>query len=141
MRFVETFKALGHPNIRASHATTLMVTREPELTTRGDCVVAVSAEKGLRDIDPKVKEAIRSLDARVSLILEAYGLAFAATGRGDPSLTLSHPTDMVARKSHYICERTLMIGADKAACNIEPNLLGLLQSSACTVKITLVVKI
>ncbi|KON29324.1 hypothetical protein AC482_06750 [miscellaneous Crenarchaeota group-15 archaeon DG-45] len=140
MRLVETFRALGHPNIRASHATTLMVTREPELTPRGDCVVAVSAEKGPRDIDSRAKEAIRSPDARVSLILEAGGLAFEAAGRGDPGLTLNHPTDMVARRSRYVCDRTLMIGADKAARDIEPNLLRLLQSSACIVKITLVVE-
>ena len=31
---------------------------------------------------------------------------------------MSHPTDMVVRKSGYICGRTLAINADKAACDL-----------------------
>jgi hypothetical protein len=35
--------------------------------------------------------------------------------KGHPSLTLSHPGDIVIRKSKFICERTLAICATKAA--------------------------
>ncbi|MCW3991716.1 MAG: DUF371 domain-containing protein [Candidatus Bathyarchaeota archaeon] len=137
---METFAARGHPNIRAGHRTTLMVTREPELTPRGDCIVAVAAERGLGSLDPRMKEAIRSRDAGVRLILEAGGLIFEVLGRGNAGLTLSNPTDMIARRSHYMCDGTLMVGADKAACDIEPPLLRLLQNSDQVVNVTLVVE-
>ncbi|MBC7111709.1 MAG: DUF371 domain-containing protein, partial [Methanothermobacter sp.] len=42
---------------------------------------------------------------------------------GHPELTLDHPTDIVCRKSDYICSRTLMIRADKAACDLDENLV------------------
>ena len=139
MQLRETFKAWGHPNITASHRTTLMVTRELDVTLRGDCIVAVAAEKGLRDLDPRVKEAMRSRDARIRLILQADGLTFQVSGRGDPRLTFSHPTDMVTRRSSYVCYRTLMIGADKAANDLEPSLVRMLQRREQVVNITLVV--
>jgi hypothetical protein len=139
MQLREKFKAWGHPNITASHRTTIMVTREPDVTLRGDCIVAVAAEKGLRDLDPRVKEAMRSRDAGIRLILQADGLTFQISGRGDPRLTLSHPTDIVTRRSSYVCDRTLMIGADKAANDIEPRLVRMLQRREQVVNITLVV--
>ncbi len=141
MQLRETFRARGHPNIKASHRTTLMVTREPELTPRGNCIVAIAAEKGLKDLDPKVKATIRSRDARIRLILEVSGLVFEVSGRGDPRLTLSHPTDMIARRSSYICDRTLLVGADKAACGLQSPLLRLLKNREQVVKITLMVEI
>jgi hypothetical protein len=139
MQLRETFKARGHPNITASHRTTLMVTREPDVTLRGDCIVAVAAEKGLRDLDRRVKEAMCSRDAGIRLILQADGLTFQVSGRGDPRLTLSHPTDMVTRRSSYVCDRTLMVGADKAAYDLEPRLVRMLQKREQVVNITLVV--
>lgn len=45
------------------------------------------------------------------------------TGFGHEDLTLTHPTDIVIRKSDYICPRTLMIGADKAARDLDENLI------------------
>lgn len=117
-----------------------MVTRDPELTERGDCIVAVSAEKGPRDLDPRMKEAIRSREAGISLVLAADGLTFEVSGRGHPGLMLSHPTDMVTRKSDYICDRTLMIGADSAACDLSERLLRRIRGEGCIIEITIVVE-
>jgi hypothetical protein len=139
MRLVEGFLAWGHPNIRAGHRTTLMVTREPELTPRGDCIVAVASEKGLSDLSPKLREAARSEEARITLILEAEGHIFTVSGRGDLRLTLSHPRDMVVRRSRYICPRTLMIKADKAACDIPEKLRRTLQRRI-PVRVTVIVE-
>lgn len=140
MGLMEVFRARGHPNIRARHRTTLMITREEEVTERGDCIVAVAAERGLRDLNPRVRDGIRRDGARLSLLLEADGLVFKVMGYGDPRLPLSHPTDMVVRKSGYICERTLMIRADKAACDIPGPLLRLLQRRGQVVTLRLMVE-
>ena len=127
MEIVETFEAWGHPNIRSTHRTTLMVTRDEGLTTRGDCIVAVKAGKGLKDLEPRLKELIRSEEAKVALTIEAGDSSFTVTGRGHPRLSLNDPVDIVVRKSGYICNRTLMIGADKAACDIPGSFAKLLQ--------------
>jgi hypothetical protein len=114
-----------------------MITVDDHLSTRGDCIVAVRAEKGLRDLSPGIKEVIRSEGASVRLIIKAEGRTFITEGSGDPRLTLSHPSDMVIRKSSYICDRTLMIRADKAARDIEDPFVKLLQKGNCQVSLTI----
>ena len=133
----ETFKAWGHPNVRSTHRTTLMTPTDGHLSTRGDCIVAVSAEKGHRDISPRIKEAIRSEGESVRLIIEIESKTFIVGGFGDPRLTLSHPSDIVVRKSGYICDRTLMIGADMAACDIDDSLIELLRKENCQISLTI----
>lgn len=137
MLISETFKASGHPNIRSTHKTTIMITRDAELTPRGNCIVAVKSDKWLGNLDPKLKEAMRRPNAIIRLIIEAGGLSFEVKGRGDPKLTLNHPTEMVARKSGYICERTLMIGADKAASDMDGVLVKLLKEPNQVIKVTI----
>ena len=44
-------------------------------------------------------------------------------GWGHEDLTLTHPTDIVIRKSDYTCPRTLMIKANKAARDLEGKLI------------------
>jgi len=117
-----------------------MITREPRLTTRGDCIVAVAAEMGASDLDTTMKAAMRSRDAKIKLVLEAGKIVFEISGRGDPGLTLTHMNDMVARKSSYICDRTVMVRADKAACDIPTPLLRLLKEPERAVNLELVVE-
>jgi len=117
-----------------------MITWEPRLTTRGDCIVAVAAEMGVGGLDSTMKAAMRSRGAKIKLVLEACGIVFEISGRGDPGLTLTHMNDMVARRSNYICDRTVMVRADKAACDIPPPLLRLLKEPERAVNIELVVE-
>jgi len=133
----ETFKARGHPNVRSTHKTTLMTTTDGHLSTRGDCIVAIRAEKGLRDLNPRIKEAIRREGSTVRLLIETEGRTFTVEGKGDPRLTLNHPSDMVIRKSGYICDRTLMIMADKAACDIDNSMIELLRKENCQISLTI----
>lgn len=141
MRFTECFKAWGHPNVRATHETTIMVTRDESLTQRGDCVIAVDAEKALRDLPQEFKGAVRNRDAVITLRVEVGGVVFEVVGRGDPGLSYADESDMVARKSDYVCGRTLMIGADKAACDMEKGVVTLLQDSEREVTLTLTVEL
>ena len=140
MRLTESFTARGHPNIRARHGMTLMITKDAEVTKRGDCIAAVSSEKGLQEMDEGVKKAMRSEKAKIKLTLDAGGCKFEVSGRGDPRLPLSHPTDMVARKSGFISDRTFMLKADKAALDIPPQMVKLLQNPEQIIKLTLTVE-
>lgn len=140
MRVKEAFKARGHPNIRARHRTTLMLTKDPELSLHGDCIVAVSSDKGLQDLNQKTKDAIRSKGSKITLTLETGGCSFEVHGFGDERLPLSHPSDIVVRKSCYVCERTLMILADKAAYEIPLEFVKQLQNSQQSVYIIILVE-
>ena len=89
--------------------------------------MAVNAERGLLDMPDDIKEAARSGETVISLRLEAGGEEFTIRGRGHPGLTYTDPSDIVVRKSGYVCGRTLMVGADKAACDIPDSFIRVLQ--------------
>jgi len=117
-----------------------MVTREEHLTERGDCVVAVGAEASLAVLPPEMKEAARSRDAAISLTLEVSGESFTVTGRGDPALTYASELDVVARRSWYVCGRTLMVEADGASVDVPRSIVRLLRNQGAQVKVTLRVR-
>ncbi|MEM2947706.1 MAG: DUF371 domain-containing protein [Candidatus Bathyarchaeia archaeon] len=141
MRVVEVITAFGHENIRASHTTTLEITKEKELTVRGDCIIAVSADKGLLDLKPEFRNFIRNENARLTIFIDASGLTDVVEAFGSPKLIFSHPADMVVRKSGYVCGRTLAIHANKAACDLSRALVKKLQNPEQSVKITLSVEV
>lgn len=133
--------AWGHPNILATHRTTLEFTKEEHLSSRGDCIVAVKAEKGPLELGAAFREAARVEDSRIELVLEVGKLKEAVSGFGSPQLTLSHATDFVARKSRYACPRTLMIRADKAACDLSRPMVALLRRTDTSCRIMITVQI
>ncbi len=141
MRIVEELFAQGHPNIRAKHPTTFEVTKDRELTRRGDCVIGVNAGKGLRDLSSEFKDLCRHDESRIVVELEAAGIAEVIVGRGSRKLTLSHSSELVARKSSYTSDRTIMIMADRAACDLSRGLIDALTSSATRLRVRITVEL
>ena len=123
MRFKEVFYAWGHHNVKAMHRTTLEITREEHLTLRGDCIIAVNSEKSVSDLVPEVKQAIRHEGAKVMLMLRLLDVEEVISGHGSEKLLLTSPLSIVCRKSDYICPRTLMIRCDKAAIDVNRELV------------------
>jgi hypothetical protein len=140
MKLTETFLARGHRNILALHETTVMTTREAHLSRRGDCVAAVSAEKGLSDLSPEIKEVARRPGAIIILTLRVGGEVFEVKGMGHPSLTYADPNDMVARKSGYVCDRTLMVHSDRAACDMPRRIVDKLRDPNAILHVTVTVE-
>jgi len=140
MKITEIIDAYGHENIRATHKTTLEVTKESTLTKRGDCVIAVGATKGAKDLSSEFKEAMKRQDAHTTITIEANGIREVVKARGSPQLLFTHPTDMVVRKSNYICGRTITIKANKAARDISRKLIEKIQNPDQKIKITLTVE-
>ncbi|MDV3293108.1 MAG: DUF371 domain-containing protein [Nitrososphaerales archaeon] len=108
----------GHPMVLGLHPTTIEITTDEHLTRNGDCIIGVSSERGCEGLSEEVKEALRGSGTRVSLRFFVNGESFLVTGRGDPRLTLSDPHDMVIRKSDFVSDRTLALGASAAAKDI-----------------------
>ena len=129
MLIVETLTARGHPNVLGTHKMTFEFTKDHELSRRGDCVIGVEADKGPLDLSREFKEICRREGARISVTLEALGVIDTIHGCGSPSLTFTHPSEMVGRKSKFTSDRTIMVWADKAACDLDKRLLEALRLS------------
>jgi hypothetical protein len=134
------FYARGHPAVMSTHPTTLELTKEDALSKNGDCIVAVGSSVGLRDLPEAMKNILSSEDCRARLTLKLDGYQFAIEGRGASSLTLSHPTDIVVRKSGFTSDRTLMVYANRAAADLPRSLVGLLQDPSRRVLVEFTVK-
>lgn len=137
----EVFFGYGHANMQATHKTTLEFTRDMHLSKRGDCIVAVAADKALSDLTAKFKENLRKPHAKIIITIEADGTTEKVYAEGSPQLILTHPTDMVIRKSGYVCSRTLAVHADKAACDLSRDLVEKLKNPKQKVKIVLTVRV
>lgn len=132
--------AHGHENIQATHETTFEITKEPTLTKRGDCIIAVEATNGAADLPLEFKEATRKKDAQITITIEAGELKEIVRAKGSPRLLFTHPTDLVVRKTDYVCGRTLAIRADKAASDLSRKLVEKIQDSNQGIRITLAVE-
>lgn len=118
-----TFFAKGNPNVTSKHRTTLEVTRDPEMSMRGDCIIGVSSEASTGNLPEELKNAMKKENTVIRVLLETENACDEIKGYGHPELTFDHPTDMVCRKSEFKCSRTLMIKADKAACDLKKRLI------------------
>jgi hypothetical protein len=136
----EIIRAFGHKNIQAIHPTTLMLTKDSQLTQTGDCITAVAADKATADLSLEFKDKLKNPNAKLTILIEASGIKEQINALGSPKLILSHPTDMVVRKSGYICNRTLAINADKASNDLPRALVEKLKDPRQEVKITLIIE-
>jgi len=136
-KIVEVIHAFGHPNIRSSHPTTIMFTKERQVTRRGDCVVAVAADKSVADLSTEFKNALRQPNAKLTIHLEVGGLQGQINAYGSPELALNHPNDLVIRKSEFISDRTLAVKADKSSADLSKAVIEKLKNPEQRVTLTL----
>jgi hypothetical protein len=141
MKITEVIFAYGNRNIQATHKSTLEITKENQLSKKGDCIIAVSAEKAVADLNPKFEASLRNENAKMTMLIEAGGIVEVVNSSGSRRLILTHPTDIVVRKSSYVCGRTLAIKADKAAWDLSRKLVERLRDPKQKVKITLIVEV
>ena len=108
----------GHKNILSLHSRTIEITKDSVLTKNGDCIVGVSANKACDDLDPALKQKLRTSDTvvKIGIIVEPY--EFNILGLGNNHLQVTHRHDIVLRKSNYVDSRTLIVSCDKSAIDI-----------------------
>ncbi len=118
----------GHKNIRSLHQKTIEITKESHLTPSGDCIIGVNASFGCHEIPDEIKEKLQNSDSRIkfSVLVDSY--VFEINGYGNEDLKLTHPNDIVIRKSTFVCPRTLGLKCDKASDSIPREIIQLLQN-------------
>jgi hypothetical protein len=141
MRFFEEVTAQGHVNVLGTHRMTFEVTKDQDLSKRGDCVIGVNANKGPTDFSFEFKEACRHEGARVTVRLDASGIIEIIHGLGSRHLSFSHPREIVGRKSSFSSDRTIMIRADKAACDLDRRLIEALRSPQTKLTVRILVEV
>ena len=116
-------KSRGHKNVTSLHKSTFEVTKDVEIGPTADCIVGTSADKSMLDFPEEFKAKIADSATHVTVVLETENGYDEIHGFGHEDLTLTHPTDIVCRTSDFTCSRTLMIRADKAARDLDEDLV------------------
>ncbi|MBP2145951.1 hypothetical protein J2129_001405 [Methanofollis sp. W23] len=130
MKARDVIHCRGHPNVRALHPSTFEVTTAPDLSPAGDCIIGVAADKGAADLDPALKHLLADERAEVTIRLRAGEVEEVVHARGSAGLALDHPTDLVWRRSSFVCGRTAAVDADTVAKTLDRRLVALLQAGA-----------
>jgi hypothetical protein len=132
---MDRFTARGHPLITSLHGSTLEITKDPEVGPKGNCIIAVSSSRGCRDLSEGVKRAIWE-GSEMYLLLKIGDVAEEIRGFGHPDLELSHPDEMVFRKSEFISPRTVLIRSDRSASDLSREFVEMLRNRS-EVQVTL----
>jgi len=137
-----SFNCYGHENITSKHKTTLEFTKDKDLGLEGDCIVGVKADFQLN----KIKEFIKSLknNKKITITIQTmtnninekiinnknnidgknnYNEKFIEKINAEINKSFNSDKEMVIRKSDFIDERTFAIKADKAAFELNRDLI------------------
>ena len=130
------FRAYGHPDILATHKTTLEFTKDKWLTLKGDCIVGVNADFNLT----KIKQFIKKVkNKNITIIIQTTNankkIKETITAQINPDFNDNN--EMVIRKTNFNSERTLAIKANKAAFGLSRNLIGFLKRKNSEISIIL----
>ncbi|MCX8183889.1 MAG: DUF371 domain-containing protein [Crenarchaeota archaeon] len=129
INIVEKVHGKGHPNIRATHPTTLAATVDPEIRVAGDCFLMVSADKSPSTLSEEFKNAARKRVKIVGRIIVG-GLEDVFECYGDPGLSFEDTHTMVFRKSRYVCSKTVGVESSKSARDIDRRIVKMLREGA-----------
>ena len=119
----------GHKNVLSLHSRTIEITKEPNLTKKGNCILGVSANKACNDLNTSLKDKLKTTGTVVKISIVVEPFEFEVSGYGSNTLEISHDHDIVLRKSNYVDSRTLAVSCDKSAFDIPRNLVTLLTST------------
>lgn len=114
---IEVVSFSGHSLIRASHKTTMEITKEGFLTERGDCIIGILADKSASDLSREMRKLI--LDGspiRFTIIVGEESYSFMASG--SRKLKMESNVSIVIRKSNFVDGRTVAVNSWAAACDV-----------------------
>ena len=94
----------------------------------GDCIVGTSAFSGCHNIPYELKQKLCNSNTDVIISIIVGNHQFKIIGKGHKSLILTHPHDIVIRKSDFVCPRTLAIKCNFASDSIPRDMVKLLQN-------------
>ncbi|MCS7127978.1 MAG: DUF371 domain-containing protein [Sulfolobales archaeon] len=136
---IEAVYARGHPNVQATHRTTVEVTKDEDLTPRGDCIIGIGANKSTDDLSEEFKKVLKdSSSILVALLYVESTLSDIIVCHGSESLSLNDRGRIVFRKSGYIDPSTIGIKCSKAAIDLSRYLVNKLKNPETVLNMVLI---
>ena len=123
MEVKEVIHCRGHPLVTGNHPTTFEVTREDHLTKNGNCIIGIAADKGCAGLSAAFRRVLANDDAVLITRLSSMDVTVEVKSHGSSRFTLDHPTDMVWRRSAFVCGRTIGILSDHVAADLPKTLI------------------
>ena len=117
-RLSVSFVCRGHPNVAATHAKTLELTRDTEISRRATCVLGVAGDHD--------DHALLALRGRVEVVLECEGERDEFTATMSPFFL--GDDSLVFRRGDGLRGDTFAFDATKTAATVDRRLVGLLGS-------------
>ena len=122
MTILEKIFAYGHENILCTHSTTIELTKENCLTKRGNCILGINASKACNDLNDGLKKILKK-GRKLKITIKTNQFTDTFYGYGNKDLTLMDKSDIVFRKSEFICGRTLLINCTKSSHELNRELV------------------
>ncbi len=145
------FYAYGHENITGKHKTTLEFTKDKSLTEKGDCIIGVNSDFDLDEnkkfIDRVINECHEYKNKNKNKKIKnennnytKYKIKIIIKINNknknhrkeiidcEINKNFNSDKDMVIRKSGFSDKRTFAVRADKAACDIDRNLVAYIKN-------------
>jgi len=136
MESLEVIKAFGHANILGTHKTTIEITKEKDLTLKGDCIIGIKADKACSDLNIKLKQEIRR-ENKFKVVIKLNNISETFYGWGHKGLKLRSSRDIVFRKSNFICNRTILINCTKSSQDLNRTLIEKLKNENQLIELTI----
>ena len=123
------FTACGHPNILATHKTTLEFTKDNEMSLRGDCIVGVKADFDLKELENFME---KSKNKKIAITIETLTQnkkykTNQETIKAEINPCFDSYKEIVIRKTNFVSEKTFAMKADKVAFDLNRELIRFLQ--------------
>ena len=115
-------KAKGNKLIKATHKSTLEITKDSFLTERGDCIIGISSNYSVKDLPGDLKDHLLN-EGKIKITIKVDDLIDDIIAYGSKRLLLTNDKSIVIRKSNYIDDRTLAINSNKSAIDIDRKLI------------------
>lgn len=123
---VITLRAEGHENVQGTHASTFELTTDEYLTPAGDCIIGINADLAPSELPDGFISECQQQNQVIAVKLRVGSQESVIRGYGHPDLTFKSDRSFVFRTSTHIDDRTVMIRANKAAVDINRDLIKLL---------------
>ena len=136
---IYSFHAYGHPNILATHKTTLEFTKDSHLTLKGDCIVGVNADFDLDELRQFIEQSTKSSNKKISITIKAIikNKKVEDTIFAEINNSFNNNHELVIRKTDFASDRTFAINADKAAFELDRHLIDFLKDKSRKISVVI----
>lgn len=124
--YEEVIQSHGHEHVTGAHESTLEVTSDDYLTPAGDCILGIEADHVPAEFGDGFVEACQHSDATITIALETADHTDKFLASGHSELSFESERSLVIRTSEYVDDRTVAVKAEKAAGNIDRELVAAL---------------